>query len=699
MHVVPARVRSDEADESGADDAAAGRDPGRTVGDADRAREGVPGARACAVCESDVKGSPARADPRLCYVCFRRVSPFEAYSRQPKRARVDVEIRERSTVNEELIDYFTKLSEKTGNSAYGGVVLRIQNHEKSHEGKQVERGSDISAQLTNRPEFAIKVEDDINMILQRREQRRKCSKKQTANRVIDGIYDRRFPGARIPTVNETLIKYFKEREHCRQRNTSKSVNVVDSAYGDVVQCIRNYEQSHEGRQVERGSDISVQFTNRAEFASEVQEDVDMILQMIARMKTEKRKWSRKCTVDWVIDEVHLFTLHHTRIPTVNETLIKYFTRLSTSIGDSKYEDVVRCVRNYEQSREGRQVERGSDIVEQFESRTEFAAEVEEDIDMILHRLVQMSSREEICVKFIKEIYDCRSPGARIPTVNETLIDYFTELSMSIDDGMYEDVVRCVRNYEQSHEGRQVERGSDISAQLMNRADFPSEFEEDIDMILQMIARVRTEKTVNRVFAGIHARISHRRIPTVNETLIACFTKLSNNIGGEAYGNVVQCIRNYEQSREGRQVERGSDIVGRFESRAEFASEVEETIDMILQRFAQVRAKERKSTVDKVIAGIYDLRFPGARIPTVNETLIKYFTELSVNIVDSAYGDVVQCIRNYEQSHEGRQVERGSDISVQFTNRAEFASEVEKDTDVIVRTLCEIRSLLKTHNTI
>ena len=72
------------------------------------------------------------------------------------------------TVNETLIEYFTKMNEKTGNSAYGGVVLCIRNYEQSQEGKQVERGRDISAQYMNIPAFATKIEEDIDEILRTR---------------------------------------------------------------------------------------------------------------------------------------------------------------------------------------------------------------------------------------------------------------------------------------------------------------------------------------------------------------------------------------------------------------------------------------------------------------------------------------------------------------------------------------------------
>ena len=263
---------------------------------------------------------------------------------------------------------------------------------------------------------------------------------------------------------------------------------------------------------------------------------------------------------------------------------------------------MRCIERYEQSHEGRQVQSGRDIAAQYMDRPAFANEVEMDIDTVLRELSagrRKSSRKETLDRVMEEIRARVLLRARIPTVDETLIDYFTKLHEKTGDDAYGVTVVCIQHYEQAHEGRQVQRGSDIAAQLVGRRrpKLADEVEEDISWILGELAQVKKlsrKETLDRVMEETRARVVLcGRIPTVNETLIDYFTKLSEKTGNDAYGGVVVRIQHYEQSHEGRQVQSGRDIAAQYmDTLADisaqymdmlaFANEVEMEIDTVLQ---------------------------------------------------------------------------------------------------------------------
>jgi len=73
-------------------------------------------------------------------------------------------------VNEMLSEHFKRLSEATGESAYGAVSLMIDEYA-AVVGQQIERGADISSQRTDRPEFWIHVADLIDDVIRRRRRR------------------------------------------------------------------------------------------------------------------------------------------------------------------------------------------------------------------------------------------------------------------------------------------------------------------------------------------------------------------------------------------------------------------------------------------------------------------------------------------------------------------------------------------------
>ena len=74
------------------------------------------------------------------------------------------------SVNEMLSDYFKRLSEATGKSAYGSVSLLIDEYA-AVVGQQVDCGADITSQRTDRPEFWVHVADLIDDVIRRRRRR------------------------------------------------------------------------------------------------------------------------------------------------------------------------------------------------------------------------------------------------------------------------------------------------------------------------------------------------------------------------------------------------------------------------------------------------------------------------------------------------------------------------------------------------
>jgi len=74
------------------------------------------------------------------------------------------------TINEMLSEHFKRLSEATGKSVYGAVSLMIDEYA-TVVGQQIERGTDISSQRSDRPEFWIHVADLIDDAIRLRRRR------------------------------------------------------------------------------------------------------------------------------------------------------------------------------------------------------------------------------------------------------------------------------------------------------------------------------------------------------------------------------------------------------------------------------------------------------------------------------------------------------------------------------------------------